>query len=271
MQLKLKALAFAVSLMTLGGTQVALAGTLDDIKARGSLICGTEGTNPRFTLQNPMTRKIEGYEPALCAKVADALGVKIDYKLVSSEARIPELKDGRVDILASLITYTAQRAEQIAYSNTYFAQPFQIAVRTDASIKDFSGLETARIANVKGSLLEPIMAKRFPKAQQMSFDDANQQFLALQQGNVVAMASNVYILRTFQMKVGESTMTILPEALFTAKVGFAVRKNDPEWVAFLNKVLGDLEASGEAEKLYEQYFGDMGLKRSFKVGDPITN
>ena len=36
----------------------------------------------------------------VCKLVADKLGVKINYKLLSVAARVPELNEGRVDILA---------------------------------------------------------------------------------------------------------------------------------------------------------------------------
>lgn len=248
----------------------AQAGALDDIKARGSVVCGTEGTYPRFSLQNPVTRKVEGWEPALCAKIAETLGVDIEYKLVTTESRIPELLQGRIDLLAAGISYTAKRAEQIDYSATYFSQPFSIMVRSDSGYKDFASLEKARFANVKGSLLETLTREQFPQATGISFDDVNQQFLALQQGTADAMAVGLYYLRPFQIKGGEDKYTILKEELGRAKVGFAVRKGDPEWVAYLNKVLDDLEASGEGQKIYDTYFGDLGIERSYKFGDPIN-
>lgn len=266
---------FAAGLAMAVATVIGIAGTtqagvLDDIKARGSVLCGTEGTYPRFSLQNPVTRKVEGWEPALCAKLAESLGVKIEYKLVTTESRIPELLQGRIDLLAAGISYTAKRAQQIDYSATYFSQPFSVMVRANSGFNNFASLETARFANTKGSLLETLTRERFPKATGISFDDVNQQFLALQQGTADAMAVGLYYLRPFQMKGGEDKFTILDEELGRAKVGFAVRKGDPEWVAYLNTFLTDLETSGEGQKIYDTYFADLNVKRSYKFGDPIN-
>ncbi|MBB6469115.1 polar amino acid transport system substrate-binding protein [Aminobacter lissarensis] len=264
------AIGFASVALVAALTDIASAGMVDDIKLRGKLICGTEGVNPRFSLQNPVTRKLEGSEPELCAKVAEAIGVPIEYKLVTSASRIPELMQGQVDLLAAGISWTAERAKQIDYSNTYFSQPFSVMVPVSTGIADFKQLETARFANVKGSLLESVTRKRFPNAPIISFDEASQQFLALDQGKADAMVSGLYYLRTYQMKSGEDKYRILDEELSRVNVGFAVRKGDKEWVEYLNKVLEDLETSGEGQAIYEKNFGDMGLPRSYKFGSPIN-
>lgn len=249
-------------------TGTASAGALDDIKARGKLICGTQGASPRFSFENPLTRKLDGYEVALCGLLADYLKVPIEYKVVTSEARIPELMQGRVDLLAALISYSEQRAQQFDFSNAYFREGFRFLVRADANINDFAGLETQRIGNTKGSLLEPIVLQRFPKATMISYDDEGQTFLALQQNKVVAMAGRISNLRTAQLKGGEANFKFLPENLLVSAVGFAIRK-DPEFKATLNKFLVEAEASGKGAEIYQKYIGDLGLPREFKLGDPI--
>ncbi|WP_157973513.1 transporter substrate-binding domain-containing protein [Tropicimonas sp. IMCC34043] len=247
----------------------ATAGTLDEVKARGKLICGTQGTSPRYSFEDPLSRKLVGYEVDLCAGLAKSIGVDVEYKVVSSRNRIPELQQGRVDLLAALITYSEERNEILAFSNAYFVEPFVIAVRNDSGITDFSGLTSARIGGVKGSLLEPVIASKFPDATQISFDAPDQEYLAFEQGKVVAMAGRKGNLRELQLKIGEDQMTLLPEPLFSAAVGFAFRKDSDDLVAAANAYLAEAGASGDGAKLYETYFGDLGTEPGFTLGDPI--
>jgi polar amino acid transport system substrate-binding protein len=249
--------------------QSVQADTLDDVKARGKLICGTQGTSPRYSFEDPLTRKLVGYEVDLCSDLAASLGVPVEFKVVSYQDRVPELMQGRVDILAALISYSPEREQQLDFSTAYFVEPFDIAVRADSGITDFSGLAKARIGGVKGSLLEPVVAEKFPGATQISFDAPDQEYLAFQQGKVVAMAGRRGNLRELQMKIGEDKMKLLPEPLMSAAVGFAIQKGNPKFVAAVDKFLSDEEASGKGQQLYDKYFGDLKIDRDFKLGDPI--
>ncbi|WP_164139902.1 transporter substrate-binding domain-containing protein, partial [Stenotrophomonas maltophilia] len=65
-------------------------------------------------------RQIVGYDVDICQKVAESLGVALELKPIAVEARIPELIQGRVDILAANLGYTPERAQQIDFSFSYF-------------------------------------------------------------------------------------------------------------------------------------------------------
>lgn len=76
-------------------TATAQADQLADIKARGTLVCGVLANFEPFGFQDPASREIVGYDVDYCKGVAKALGVKPVLQVVSMEARIPELLQGR--------------------------------------------------------------------------------------------------------------------------------------------------------------------------------
>jgi polar amino acid transport system substrate-binding protein len=254
----------------------ASADELADIKARGTLVCGVIGISEPYGYVNPKTQEVEGYEVDLCKKLAEKLGVKAEPKVTSSEARLPELLQSRVDILAALIAYSEERAKQIDYSNSYLVEPFRYLVRADSGVKTFSQLETARIANVKGSLLEKVTKQRFPGATNISFEDQSSAFLALQQGKAVALAGRETTLKALQNRAGEGAAAteFVEEPLLVQTTGFALRKGEEPLLKEVNAFLTEFEASGEAQKLFDKWIGKdsaFKLTRSFKVGDPISN
>src|SRR3546814_12958277 len=81
--------------LALGASCTASANALDDVKSRNTLVCGTLGTSEPFSFQDPKTRQVVGYEIDLCKEIADHLGVKLEVKMISVAARIPELAGGR--------------------------------------------------------------------------------------------------------------------------------------------------------------------------------
>lgn len=82
-------------------TGLAQADQLADIKAKGTLVCGTLGTAEPFSFPNPQTREVQGYDVEFCNAIAKSLGVKLELKLIAVAARIPELQQGRVDVVAA--------------------------------------------------------------------------------------------------------------------------------------------------------------------------
>src|SRR5690606_41734853 len=79
-------------------TGPAAASQLDDIKARGTIVCGTQNASAPYGYQDPATREYVGYDVDMCKAVAGQMGLKVQHKPVSTEARITAEKMGRVDI-----------------------------------------------------------------------------------------------------------------------------------------------------------------------------
>ena len=135
-KLSLISFAFAAAALL---AQAAHADQLADIKQKGTLVCGTLGTAEPFSFPNPQTRETQGYDVDFCAAVAKALGVKLELKLISVPARIPELMQGRVDVLAANLGYTPERAQQIAFSDSYFVSNQMVAARRADKLKTAGG------------------------------------------------------------------------------------------------------------------------------------
>jgi polar amino acid transport system substrate-binding protein len=263
------ALAFAVA------TQ-AKADVLGDIKARGSVICGVLGDSGPFAYQDPGSRQLVGYEIDLCNDLAKNLNAKADIKVISPQARIPELLQGRVDFLVALISYTDERAKQVDFSGSYITDSFRCAARKDSDIKKMEDIAGKRVGLQKGGNLDPVVLAQFPTAQIISYDEVPTKFVSLQQGKVDVACDRATVLRTLQLRAGDDGSTIiLPGYLGTARVkaGFAVRKGDPTLVPYLNKFLIDYDASGKGKDLFDKWLGDKSaykLPYDFKIGETIN-
>ena len=257
------------------GTSLATAGTLDDIKARGTLICGVLGTSQPYGFIDPDTREVKGYEVDLCNMVAEKLGVTAEVKVTSSEARIPELMQGRVDMLAALISYSPERAEQVDFSNSYLKEKFGFLAVEAAGITTLDGLDGQRLAINKGNFLEPLIKTRLPNASIIAFEEQPLAFIAMQQGKAVALAGRFSSLRVLQLRAGTDAVptVLIDEPITTQSTGFIVRKGEDEFREYLNGFLDELEASGAAATLYSKWLGadsEFDFERTFVVGAPIT-
>src|SRR5258707_15660981 len=109
-------------MLVVGGAVASIAPAhadqLADIKGRGELSCGVYSNVEPFSYPNAQTRQLEGMDVDLCNAVAKQLGVKAKLEPLAVEARIPQLKLGRVDIVVANLAYTKTRATQISFSDS---------------------------------------------------------------------------------------------------------------------------------------------------------
>jgi polar amino acid transport system substrate-binding protein len=246
---------------------------LDDIKTAGSLNCGVLTNSPPLGFQDVKTREPAGYEIDLCSMFAKYLGVTPKLTAVSPQTRMAELTQARVDMLASLLSYSPQRAEQVDFSGAYIAEDFNFVVLDKSDIKTVDDLSGQRIGLVKGSVLIPITEKRLPDARVLSFETSAASFLALQQGKVKATVYRYSEGKAVERNAGAdiNALRFLDEPLLSMPSGFAFRKGSPELVKASNDFLAELEKSGEGQKLYDKWLGkDSELKstRKFEFGKP---
>ncbi|MHB8782333.1 MAG: ABC transporter substrate-binding protein [Desulfobacteria bacterium] len=252
----------------------ALAGdTLAEVKKKGVLVAGVKDSLPPFGSVDPKTKEFVGYDIDFVKYIAKKLGVKVEYKPVTSANRMPMLMEGRVDILAATMTKTPERAKQIDFSYTYFltGQKFLTKKGTVHSLKDLQG---KKIGTAKGSTSEQNVKKAVPSATVLSFDDYPQGVLALQQGKVIAVTTDESILAGQLGKLQKNPATKgkfeIPDIQISSEpYGLGMRKGDTNLEKFVNATLLEMEKNGEAKKIFERWFGpntDSPIKRGkFKI------
>jgi len=267
------AIATVATLMVAGTTSsFAQTDVLSSIKSKGTLTCGVLAVNEPFAYQDVQTRQLVGYELDLCTMLGDYLGVKSEKKVVTSQSRVPELVQGRVDVLISLLSYTTERAEQVDFSNNYLEASWKCVVQKDSPIQHLNELSDKRVAVLKGSVVETPFRKKFPDATILALDDTSASLLALFQGKVAATCNNVVTVRLVASQSGDGDNTrVLPEPIMTATTGMAVKKGNTAFVEQINTFLDKIETDGQGDKLFNKWLGSdskLKLTRDFKFGTP---
>lgn len=261
-------MAAALVITVLTGTEVANADQLADIKSRGTLVCGVLSNVEPFGFQDPKTREIVGYDVDFCKGVAKELGVKPELKVLSLDARIPELTQGRVDILAAVLGYNQQRAQQIAFSDTYFVSNQVMAVSASSTNKTLNDLAGKRVSTIKGSSNVPMVQRALPTAQLVNYDDAPSAFMALVQHKVDGYVLSESLMHRFIDKLGAdaNTITIVAPPVGREYWGLGMKKDEPTLAAAVNNALVKMQASGESQKIFDKWLGAASpykMKRDF--------
>lgn len=228
---------------------------LETIKKRGTLVAGVKDSTPGFGYVDEKTREIVGYDIDFVKAIANKLGVKVEFKPVTSASRMPQLIEGNIDIIAATMTKTAERAKQIDFSYTYFftGQKF---IAKKGTVKSLADLNGTKIGTAKGSTSEQNAAKALPTATILAYDDYPQAFLALQQGKVFAMTTDETILANILANAPNKEQYEIPDIRISDEpYGLGIRKGEKGLVDLVNRTLLELEKSGEAKKIFDKWFG----------------
>ena len=205
----------------------ASADQLADILQRKELRCGTFADVPPFAAPDPKTREMVGHDVDLCNAIAKRLGVAAKVTPLSVEARVPEVKLGRVDITVANLAYTLGRAEQIQFSDPYYLAKEMLAVlASDPGSKpaDFKG---KRIASTKGSTSE--LSIKLNGSEPVTFVDTGSVFMAVQQNKAVGMVANTMTITKLvnQSKTQGQPMKMIDEPMVFQPIGIGMKKDEP--------------------------------------------
>ena len=247
----------------------ATADRLDDVKARGKLIVGVSDTTPPFSFKKPGESKVTGYDLDLVHAVAKRLGVTVETVSLSSAQRVPMLNEDKVDFVATSMTRTPARLKDIDFSHIYFVTPHAVIVKKSSGITSVRQLAGKKAASAATSTAGENLKEAVPEVNLVYVRDYSIAFAALKDGSVDAFPTDETVLRAIVQQDGKpDDYVFLPDFQKSRNVGFALKKGEPRFKDAVNKALLDVEASGEAAKIFEAWFGpgsEMPMKRSFKI------
>lgn len=266
--LALRRIALAASCLSLLSVP-ALADQWSDIQQHKELRCATFADIPPFASPDPKTREMVGFDVDLCNALARQLGVKAKVVPVSVEARVPEVKMGRVDVAVANLAYTVSRAEQIQFSHPYYLAKEMLAVKaSDPGSKkaDFKG---KRLASTKGSTSE--LSIKLNGSEPVTFQDTGSAYMAVQQNKALGMVANTMTITKLvnQSKAGGAVeLKMIAEPMVFQPIGVGMKKDEPALLAKVNEALLALDKAGEINGLWNKWLGpntEYKLHRDEKV------
>jgi polar amino acid transport system substrate-binding protein len=247
----------------------AAADRLDDVKARGKLIVGVSDTTPPFTFKKPGTSEHVGYDIDLVRAVAKRLGVTVETVSVSSAERIPLLNEGKLDFVATSMTRTPERLREIDFSVIYFVTPHAVIVKKSSGITSVQQLAGRKAASASTSTAGGNLKEAVPNVNLVMVRDYAIAFAQLKDGSVDAFPTDETVLRAIVQQDGKpDDYLFLSDFTKSRNVGFALKKGEPRFKDAINRALLDVEASGEAARIFATWFGpgsEQPMTRTFKI------
>ena len=225
----------------------ARAATLDDVRARGVLVCGVNTGVAGFSAPDSQGN-YTGLDVDYCRALAAAVfgdPAKVRFLPTTYQTRFVMLQSGEIDVLARNVTITLTRETSVGLAgagvNFYDGQGFMVPKAS--GIAHAKQLDGATICVLPGSTTEQNLgdfARRGGLAiRPVILDSMDSMSEAYQSGRCDAMttdASQLAALRVSAMR-DPAAHVILPERVSKEPLGPLVRKGDEGWLMIAKYVL----------------------------------
>lgn len=126
----------------------------EDVQAiidRGVLRVGVKNAVIGFGFQDTLTGEYSGLEISLAEKIADYLGVDVEYTAVTAATRTELLDSGDIDCVLATFTITDERKESWDFSTPYFTDHVTVLVENASGITSLADLVGKKVGVSSGS------------------------------------------------------------------------------------------------------------------------
>ncbi|MDK9717763.1 MAG: ABC transporter substrate-binding protein/permease [Trichlorobacter sp.] len=202
--------------------------------------------------------RVTGHDGELARLISIKLNRPIEFSNMKFMALIPALQSGKVDIILSGMTATEERKKAVNFTQPYFANAQVMlvkkssqAVKSTAIPASLAELKDKRICVLNGSAGDLAARKNFPTAQFQTFTAAADAALAIKANKADAFIYDKSVLLNLVEKNPE--LMIIDKPVAKLEVAAAIKKENTQLLAEINKALQDLKTEGALQRLRQKW------------------
>jgi polar amino acid transport system substrate-binding protein len=248
---------------------------LDEVLARGKLIVGTGSTNAPWHFKDE-SGNLVGFDIDIAKIVAKGLfgdDTKVEFVDQASDARIPNVTTGKVDITCQFMTVTAERAQQVAFTIPYYREGVALLMTANGKYKTYDDLKKAgsgaTVSVLQNVYAEDMVHAALPEAKVDQYDSVDLIYEAINSGRADAAATDQsaakWLIVTTPGKYVDSGYGWGPQTY-----SCAVKRGDQDWLNFVNTALHEAMTGvefGTYSASFKKWFGvDLPLPA---IGFPV--
>ena len=231
---------------------------LQTILQRGTINIGLSAFVP--WAMRDKNGELIGFEIDVAKKVAEDMGVGVNFVPTAWDGIIPALIAGKFDIIISGMSVTTKRNLTVNFTRPYARTGYIVIANTKlAKEKGIAGLEDLNreditIASRRGSTGAVAMNRHFPKPRKIYFDDDVLSVQEVANGKIEAASSTPPKAAFETERRGDAIFVLSNEQLSPTREAFALRKGDPDALNFFNNWIQETEASGWLAERRDYWF-----------------
>lgn len=254
-RLLLGAMAVTLTSGMVSNSFAADEGLLAKVKERGTLIVGLEGTYPPFSFQGT-DGNLTGFEVEFAESLAQHLGVKAKLQPTKWDGMLASLESKRIDVVINQVTISPEREKKYDFSTPYTVSGIQALVKkgAESSITKPEDLKGKKVGVGLGTNYEQWLRANVPGVDVRTYDDDPTKYQDLRVGRINAILVDRLAALDLVKKTGD-TLALAGPAFSRQESGVAIRKNNPELLAAIDKAIADMQKDGSLAKISDKWFG----------------
>lgn len=269
-----------------GAAQAQDDGTLSKIAELGEITVGHRDGAVPFSYYDDKQQPI-GYAMDLCAKVVDAVKVKLNkpdlkvtYMPVTGTTRMPLLANGTIDMECGTTTNNAERQKQVTFSTTNFVAGIRILSKKSAPIDSMAEAKGKTIVTLAGTTSVKVINEA-NTAQNLGLTiltakDLAEGMLTLETNRAAALIfDDVSIAGAAATSKSPADYMLSSQPLSVEPYGIMLRRNDEAFKTLVNQTLEGLYKTGEINTIYAKWFTQpippRGINMNFPMSSQLKN
>ena len=217
---------------------------------------GMDLSYPPFETIGPDGRPA-GISVDLAGALGAALGRPVQIENMPFTGLIPALQSGKIDLIISSMTATAERARAVAFSEPYLTTGLAALVPAASTAPDLASLDQPgrTIVVRQGTTGEVFARANVREASILTLEKENACVLEVTQGKADAFVyDQMSVFQNAKRHPGKVRALLAP--LQKESWAIALRPSDTELLAEVNAFLGKFRADGGFTKLADRYLAE---------------
>ncbi len=206
-----------------------------------------------------------GFDIDVGIEMAKALGVKPVFVDTMWPSIIPTLNLSRFDIIFGGMSVTEERKKLVDFADPFMTvgQTVLLNAKHKETVQSYKDLNDPRfiVVSKPGTTGEEAVLRLIPKATYETADTEIEGAIRVLEGAADAFVYDFPFNAVFRALHPSNQLVFLDEPFTEEPIAWAIRKNDPDFMKFLNEFLARLKADGRYDQIYFKWFLSMDWHR----------
>ncbi len=199
-----------------------------------------------------------GFDIDMGIEMAKTLGVKPVFVDTLWPSIIPALNLGRFDIIFGGMSVTEGRKAHVDFADPFMTvgQTVLLNAKHKNAVSSYRDLNDPKyvVVSKPGTTGEEAVQRLIPRATYKTAATESQGASMVLKGQADAFVYDFPFNAVFYTMNTTDKLVFLDQPFTKEPIAWAIRKNDPDFMKFLNKFLAQTKADGRFDKIYNKWF-----------------
>ncbi len=208
---------------------------------------------------------IMGFDIDIGVEMAQKLGVKPVFVNTRWPSIIPALELGRFDVIFGGMSVTEKRKQKVDFCDPFMTvgQTVLLNAKHKDKVRSYRDLNDSQytVVSKPATTGEEAVKKHIPNCTYRTADTEDEGAQLVLNGEADAFVYDYPFNAVFYNLHAGENLVFLDKPFTKEPIAWAIRKNDPEFMKFLNDFLTEIKKDGRFERIYNKWFKETSWHR----------